>query len=233
MAEARAFAGTLDEARDVGHHERLLAARNDTEVGDERGERIVGDLGTRRTHPCDQRRLTHARESHKRGIRQQLQLELDPPFLARFAELREGGGPACRRGEMPIAPASPATAHDHQALPVVRQVTEHLARLGIAHDGTPRHRQHQVVTVGSVTLGTLAVRPPLRLEVPLVVVVDEGRERVVGLQDHVAAVAAITAVGTAFGHMRLATERRASRATVTRLHMNLHFVYEHDRSNPR
>jgi len=45
-------------------------------------------------------------------------------------------------------------------------------------------------------------------------------------------VAAITAVGTTFGHMRLAAERRASRAAVACLYVDPHFVYEHDGSNP-
>jgi len=58
----------------------------------------------------------------------------------------------------------------------VRQITEQLAGLGIANDGASWHWQHQVVAVGSVALGTLAVRPPLRLEVPLEVVVDQSRE---------------------------------------------------------
>ena len=45
--EALTFRGSLDDTRDIGHHERLVVAiAHDAEGGLHRGEGIVGNLGT-------------------------------------------------------------------------------------------------------------------------------------------------------------------------------------------
>ena len=54
MPEALAFAGPLDQARYVGHDEAATAGLHDAEVGHERGERVVRDLGTRSADTRDQ-----------------------------------------------------------------------------------------------------------------------------------------------------------------------------------
>ncbi len=45
VAEAGAFMRALDQAGNVGQHEFALVDRDDAELGMQRGEGIVGDLG--------------------------------------------------------------------------------------------------------------------------------------------------------------------------------------------
>ena len=64
QAETLALARAGDEARDVGDREAARAGRDDTEVGDERRERVVGDLGLGRAE-----RPTRARTCRRSGSR--------------------------------------------------------------------------------------------------------------------------------------------------------------------
>ena len=54
MAQATALARTFDKAGDVGNDIGVLAGSHHTQVGHERGKRIVGDLGTGGTHARDE-----------------------------------------------------------------------------------------------------------------------------------------------------------------------------------
>ena len=54
MAQATALARTLNKAGDVGNDIGVFAGTHHTQVGHERGKRIVGDLGTGGTHARDE-----------------------------------------------------------------------------------------------------------------------------------------------------------------------------------
>ena len=227
VAEARALARALDESRDVGDDVAVLARLHHSEVRHERRERVVRDLRPRRGHARDQGRLAHRREPDERGVRQQLQLERDPAFLGRLAELREGRRAARRRHEVRVAaPAAAAARHD-DALARVREVGDEPPGLLVAHDRAERDGKHEVLADGAVHAAALAVRAALRLEVPLELEVDERGDGRVGHQHDVAAVPAVATVGTALGHVLLAAERLAARAAVAGRHVDLGFVDEH------
>ena len=82
---------------------------HDAEVGLERGERVVGDLGLRRADRGDQRRLARVGEADQRGVGEQLDLEPQPALLAVLALLGEAGRAARVRQEPGVAaPAAPA-----------------------------------------------------------------------------------------------------------------------------
>ncbi len=122
------------------------------------------------------------------------------------------------------APAVAALAHN-DALAVVREVgelVEALLRLGVefVDHGPQGDRQQNVRAVGPVALRALAVRAATRLEMVLEAVVDERRPLGVRDDHDVAAVAAVAAVGAAFGDMRLAPERHAARAAVAAFHVD-------------
>ena len=71
------------------------------------------------------------------------------------------------------------------------------------------------------------MRAALSLEVVLEAVVNQRRDTQVGLDDDVAAVTAVAAVGAAFGDVRLATEGHAARAAVAAFDVYAYLVYEH------
>ena len=84
-----------------------------------------------------------------------------------------------------------------------------------------------VLAVGAAHARALAVHAALGLEVVLEAVVDQRRDAQVGLDDDVAAVTAVAAVGAAFGDVRLATEGHAARAAVAAFDVYAYLVYEH------
>ncbi len=89
QAEALAGGGARDQPGHIGHRERHVAGADDAEVGHERGERVVGDLGPGRGDDRDQRRLAGRREADQPNVGDALQLEDDVELVARFAELGE------------------------------------------------------------------------------------------------------------------------------------------------
>lgn len=111
---------------------------------------------------------------------------------------------------------------DDDALARMREVgyiEGRLHRLGIelAHDGSERHTQHQVLPVAAMTTRTTAMSGTLRPEMVLEAVVDERGELGVRLEDDASAVAAVTAVRSALGDEGLAAKRHAPRTSVATL----------------
>ena len=195
-------------------------------------ERVVGDLRARGAHLRDERRLARARHAHERRVGHELHLELDPALLSRLAELRERGRAARRGDEMDVAAAARAPLGHDDALAVVREVGDELARLPrilevLAHHGAHRHLEHEVLPRRAVHAAAFAVRAALGFEMVLEAVLDERGQARVGFEHHVAAVPAVAAVRPALRHMGLAAKRHATRAAVAALHMDAHFVDEH------
>src|SRR6478609_4330457 len=91
VAEATALGGTLDQAGHVGDHEGRLAGGDHAEVGDEGGERVVGDLGPRSRDRGDQRRLAGAREADQADVGDDLELEAYDELVAGLTQQREPG----------------------------------------------------------------------------------------------------------------------------------------------
>ena len=110
VPEAPALARPLDEPGDVGDHELVAVVEaHDAEVGLERGERVVGDLGLgrrdRARSACD---LPTLGKPDERDVGHQLQLEPQPALLARLALLGERRRPPAVGEEPGVAPAAPA-----------------------------------------------------------------------------------------------------------------------------
>ena len=82
------FVRAFDDARDVGDDERAVVAElHDAEVGRERRERIVGDLGPRGGDDRQQRRLAGVRLADEPDVGDELELELERARLAVLARL--------------------------------------------------------------------------------------------------------------------------------------------------
>ena len=180
MAQALALARALDKTWDIRDDIGVLTGTNHAEVGHERGERIVGDLGTRGAHTCDQRAFAHARHAHQRGIGHELHLELDPMLLGGLSELRGRRRTTHRGHEMRIAQTAGTTRRHHDALPIMREVgdlVKRLLRLGIelTDNGSHGYTQHKVGTRFAVLARTLAVRTAFGTEMMLESIIRRGR----------------------------------------------------------
>ena len=225
----------LDKAGDVGADEAQVTARRHAQIRDKRRERVVADLRSGRRDLRDERGLPRRRHAHKRRVGHELHLKLDPLLLRRLAQLGERGSTARGRDEVHVSAAADAAERHGDALAVVREVGDELARFLRFLEVLVDHRAHghlqdHVLAVGAAHARALAVRAALGLEVVLEAVVDQRRDAQVGLDDDVAAVTAVAAVGAAFGDVRLATEGHAARAAVAAFDVYAYLVYEHGES---
>ncbi len=196
VAKALALAGAFDQARDVGNGEAHVAGLDHAEVRDQRGERVVGDLGPRGGHGRDQAGLAGGGEADQGDVGDGLQFQDDVAGFAFDAEQREAGGPPLLRGERGVAEAADAAGGGNVFGAFAHEVREDLAVLGLDHgaDGDRKDQRFAVLAAAPVThagsaVGGVAVRG--------VVVVQQGGGLRVDAQDDVAAVAAVAAVGAA------------------------------------
>ena len=134
---------------------------------------------------------------------------------------------------MDVAAAAHAAVSHGDALAVVSEVGHELAGfLGFLEvfvdHGAHRHLEYQVGARGAVHAAALAVRAALGLEVMLEAVIDQRGHAGIGFKHHVAAMAAVAAIGTALGHVRLAAKRHAAGAAVAALDVDSDLINEHD-----
>ena len=149
MAEALAFAGALDETRNVGNHVLGVVVPDHTEIGFQRGERVVGDLRLGRTDDADERALAHVGEAHQRHVGHQLQLQLQPLVVAFLALLGERRSTAAVGCELGVAAAAAAAGARKPTVTVVGQVGHQLAGVQVGDDRALGHHHLQVLAVGN------------------------------------------------------------------------------------
>ncbi len=115
VAQSLAFARSFDEPGDVGDDELGGAVDADhAEMGFERGEGVVGDLGLGGRDHADERRLTGVRETDEGDVGHQLDLERQPVLLTDLTLLGEARRPPGVGEELGVPPPTPA-AHGRRA----------------------------------------------------------------------------------------------------------------------
>src|SRR5262249_46464181 len=155
--------------------------------------------------------LAGIREADHPHVGEELELEVYPPLLAGPAQV---GTPRCAVGrvrEAGIAAPAPRAAGDGQPLPGRGEVAEGVAPVAIGDDRPEGHAEHGVGPASPMLVGALAVLAALGGVVTLVVEVEERADGGIRLEDHTAAVAAVTAIGTTAGNELLAAEAHAAR----------------------
>jgi hypothetical protein len=225
VAETAPLAGALDEAGHVGDGEDGVAGGHDAEVGHQRREGVVGDLGPGPRDRGDQAGLAGAGEPDEADVGDDLELEDDLELVAGLAEQREPGGLALGGGQRGVAEPAAAALGDDQLGAGADQVGQQLAVL-VAHDGAVGHGQHHVLAVGAVAVAAGAVAPVLGTALGAVVVLQQRRHRGVDPQDDRAARAAVAAVGTAEGLELLAVHRGHAVAAAAGADVQRHAVDE-------
>src|SRR5438093_791720 len=111
------------------------------------------------------------------------------------------------------------------------QVPEVLAGVAVGDDGTEGDLEDEIITARAVTVRALTVPAALGVVVALVVIVEERRQRGIGLEPDAPAVAAVTAVGATARDVFLAAEADAAGAPIAALDENVDLVDEH--THPR
>ncbi len=158
MTESPTLARALDQSRNVGDDElRVVVDADDTEVGLEGRERVVGDLRLGRRDDADQRALADVGKADEGDVGHQLQLDLEPALLAVLALLGERRGAALIGQESGVASSPTAAGCGTPAIAVVPQLGEHLPRVEVTDDRALGHDHDLVVATTTVHVLALAV----------------------------------------------------------------------------
>jgi hypothetical protein len=149
VAEPDALASALDQTGHVGDNELApVRGLHRPEHRGERRERVLGDLRTGVRDSRQERRLARVRETHERGVGEELEAELDLPLLAGQADLGEARRlPAWTREVLVATPAGAALRHDDSRAHLGEVGGELLALEDLRPDG---NREHCVVSVRAV-----------------------------------------------------------------------------------
>ena len=158
MTQTNAFAGTLDQAGDVGADKACaLAHRHNAQRGHKGGKVVVCDLGLCRADGGDEGGLAHVGEADQTHVRNQLQLQGHLKILAghtgfcKLGNLAGGGGKVC----VAVAAAAALSNGDRG---VVGQVCDDKAALCVLDHGAQRH----LMTRFSAFLRGTGLRRPCR-----------------------------------------------------------------------
>ena len=226
-AEAFALAGTLDDAGNVGHDERLVVTiGHDAQAWLHGSERVVGYLRACGRDCAEQGGLARVGEAHQSHVGQQFQFEDDGHFLHRFAGLCKAWRLARGGAEVPVAQASAAALEQDDFLAVLGDVTQVLPRLGIVGHCAAGHFDDSVFAVlakAAVLRAALAVPGQ---DVPLVAQVQQGPVVSVSPEDDVPSLAPVApvrpAVGLVFGPAHVC----GAPASLARAAIDFHVVYK-------
>ena len=215
VAQTGALSGTLDDAGDVGHDEGDAVVHEDhAQVGEEGGEVVVGDLGAGLGGHGQQGGLAHVGEANQTHVSQELQFQQDVPLLAGQTCLGELGGLTGGGGKALVAPAAVAAPAQDKGL-VVGHIPDDLLSLGVTNDGTTGDLDDEGCAVLAGAVLACAVAAVFGHVLALVAEVHQGGHAGVGLDDDVAAPAAVAAVGTAVGDILFPVEGHCAVAAGT------------------
>ena len=226
VAEADAFMGAFDQARNVGEHEFAAVDVNHAELRMQRGERIVGDLRLGGADGGEKRRFAGIRQANDAGIGDQLEPQPDGELGAGLAGIGMARRAVGRAFETRIAETAIAAMRQHDALAELGEIGKQRLAVFVVNLRADRHFEHDVGAGGAMAILAHAAAAVLRREMLLVAVVDQGIEPIDRLHHHVAAIAAVAAVRPAIFDKFLAPERHAAVAAVAGADIDLGFVEE-------
>jgi hypothetical protein len=129
------------------------------------------------------------------------------------------------RQEPCVAATALAAASGDEGVAVVDEIGEQRS-LARAHNGSLGHADHEIVATRTVALPPLTVLARPGATVRMVPEREQGCDVAIGHHDHVAAIAAVAAVGSALGDVSLATKGDRAGPTVTATEVALDLVDE-------
>ncbi len=227
VADPGAFGSAFDQAGDVGKDELAALVADDSELRAERRERIVADLRRSIGDAVEEGRFARVGKADEADVGEQLQPQPDPHFLALDARLVLARGAVGRAFVAGVAAATHAAFEQHDALAFDRQIGEQAALLVVGKQlRSDGNLDDEVGSAGAGPVRAGAAGAALGAEVLRVAEVDQRIEAGHRLEDDVAALAAVAAVGaTEFDELFTAKTDRA-RATGAGTHVNFRLVEE-------
>src|SRR6185437_3680303 len=199
---------------------------HDAELRMQGGERIIGDLRPRGGCSGQERRLPSVGQSHQPRIGDQFQPQPDPQLLARPALGEFARGAVGRGLEVGVAESPVTPPQQRDPLPCHIQIGQHRLPVVGEHLGAERHLDHDVLRAGAGPVRAGAVAALRGAEVLRVAEVDQGVQVLRGLEDDVAALAAVAAVRSAELDELLPPERDHAIAAIPGAQIDLGLVKE-------
>ena len=188
---------------------------------------VVADLGLGSGGHGEDGALAHVGVAHQAHVRDGFQLHEEGVDLGLHAGLGEVGGLAGGRGEVLVAPAAAAALAEDEIVGI-GHILDDLIRLQIAHDGTSGDLDDEVFAVFAAAALALPVFAVRRSIFALVAEVHQRGQVVVHTQDDGAAVAAVTAVRAARGHVFFPVKGHRAVAARAGLDRNAYFINKHE-----
>jgi len=226
--KTRTSRGASDEPRDVSHRHALIQGEiKDPQIGDESGERIIGDLRLRRSQGPQKGGLTGIGNPHQPDVGQELQLQEERSLLARPSLLGDPRRAARGRSKGRVAPApSPAAGHQ-DLLPVFREVPEEPPRLLVRNHRTKGNPDDDIRPVTTALLLPLSVAPVWCPILLLVFRIEEGPHRSGGFHIHAASPSAVPSVRPAPGDVLFTPKADAAFSALARSNLDPGNINEH------
>ena len=216
----------LDQPGDVRDGVGHVTGHHDSQVGHQRGEGVVRDLGAGPGDGRDQGRLPGARKPDQTDVGHHLQLQLQQPALTLLPQQREAGGLARGGSQRRVAQTTLPARGSDELLALTDQVGQVFAGGGVGDDGADGDGQDDVIGPGTVLVVALAGRTVGGLPHGLAVVVHQGGLRFVGAEAHRPPVPAVAPVRTPEWFELLAAHRGDAVPTVACLDGELDAVDE-------
>src|ERR1051325_2360505 len=173
-AEAGAFMRSFDETGKVGDDKsatefRAMAAGStvgihDAQIRFKRGERIVGDFGTRGRDDGNESGFTGVGETDEANIGEKFQFESQVALFARVAVLVLTRRLVPGLGKMLINAATAAALRDENTLAGRSEIGESFVRFAVVNHRADGNLQNHVRAGVAGAVRTLAVTPPVGLE---------------------------------------------------------------------
>src|SRR5438552_17080219 len=240
--EARAQMCPFDEAGKIGDDKRASEFRavrtgagvgiDDAEVGFERGERIVRNLGARGGNHGNQRRLADVGKTNQANIGEKFQFQAKIALFAWESVFVFARGLVPRLGKVLIAASTAPSMGDQYALARRGEISNRRTALIVKGKRADGHLQDHVLARMAGAVGAFAVASAIGLEFAIVTVSQQRVVVWVGFKINVSAMAAITARGTASRNIFFAAKSDAAVAAVPGLHENFGFINEHRNKTP-
>lgn len=226
-AQAGALGRAFDDARDVCDHEGSIhAQRDDAQVRDQRGERIVGDFGSRFGHRRDESALSDVWKAYDPDVGQKLELEADLTPLTGLAWLGATWSSIVRGRELDIAASATTSSGDDQLRARVVEVGELCPACAVIDLGADRHLDPEVGTSLPELVLPATVLATLRAHDLPKSKVEERGHAIVRFEDHASAPAPVSPRRTSKRHEFFPSKRDATVAAVACHDLERHLVDE-------
>mmetsp|Transcript_20386 Transcript_20386/g.23261 ORF Transcript_20386/g.23261 Transcript_20386/m.23261 type:complete len:246 (+) Transcript_20386:122-859(+) len=208
--------GALDESGDITEYQSraFFSYVANSQIGNDRGKRIVGNLGTRSRCRGQQGRFSGVGHSQKADVGDQPELHRQPPLHTRLAMLQDLRSGSCARFEGCIAATAPPALGYNQAFTVVAQFPGDLLRFEVPND---RSRWYFHENRFSLLSGLRLSEPVSSLHCSHVHPVTERRQSIqtlVAFQIDRSAPSATATARTTEGFSFFSTKRHASVAAI-------------------